>query len=53
MKLSDAEVLALLADAQKGYEQYLQTPRDDDSVEILPTYTAANPIGLVVNAIVD
>jgi hypothetical protein len=52
-KLSDAEVLEILADAQESYEKYLEAPQAENPSEFLPTYSSSNPVGLVVDAILD
>ncbi len=52
-KIGDDEVLDMLATAQKSYEQYLAL-RDSSSENVaMPTYSMTNPIGLVVDAIVE
>ena len=53
MRLSDAEVFELLSKAQESYQKYLELQAPEISEEVMPTYTSANPVGLVVNAVVD
>ena len=52
-RLSDAEIFELLRKAQEDYEQYLNVPAVEILEEVMPTYTSANPVGLVINAVVD
>ena len=52
-RLSDAEALELLAKAQKDYEKYLELPVEEVTEQAMPTYTTANPVGLVIDAVVD
>ena len=52
-RLSDAEIFELLKKAQESYEQYLNLLGAEVPEQVMPTYTSANPIGLVTDAVVD
>ena len=51
--LSEAEILELVATASREYETYLKTPSANTEEQILPTYSTSNPVGLVVDAVLD